>query len=76
VGFVRNDQRGKAAASSSSSSSSSSVEEDGGGRDEEDSKPSLVTSSAAQISSHPDQEAGCSKTSDYAWQNVKLRPDC
>jgi hypothetical protein len=47
---ARTSQRDKSAASSSS------VEEDGGRRDNEDAKPSLVTSSAARIGSHSDQE--------------------
>jgi hypothetical protein len=72
---ARTNQRGKAAASASS------VEKNGGGRDKEDSKPSLVTSSAARIGSHPYQEVVQEQATTlgeipYGWIDIKLEPDC
>jgi hypothetical protein len=57
------------------------MEEDGASRDEGDSKPSLVTSSAARIGSHPDPEvvqeqATTPREIPYGWTRVKLEPDC
>jgi hypothetical protein len=72
---ARTNQRGKASASSSS------VEENGVGRDEEDSKPSLVTSSAARIAPHSDQEVVQEQATTlgeipHGWIRIKLEPDC
>ncbi len=57
------------------------MEENGDVRDEEDSKPSLVTTRAARIGSHPDQEVVQEGTTasleiPYGWIPVKLEPDC
>jgi hypothetical protein len=57
------------------------VEEDGGIRDEENSKPSLVTSSAARIRSHLDQEVVQKQATTLGeiprgWIRIKLEPDC
>jgi hypothetical protein len=72
---ARTSQRGKATAFSSP------VEEDGGSPDEGDAKPSLVTSTAARIGSHPDQEVVQEQATTlgeipYGWTRVKLEPDC
>jgi hypothetical protein len=72
---ARTNQKGKATARSSS------VEKNGGGRDERDLKPSLVTSSAARIGSHSDQEVVQEQATTlgeipYGWINIKLEPDC
>jgi hypothetical protein len=54
----------------------------GGGCDEEDSKPALmVTSSAARIGSHSDQEVVQEQATTlgeipYGWIRTKLEPDC
>jgi hypothetical protein len=72
---ARTNQRGKAAASSGS------VEKNWGGRDEGDLKPSLVTSSAARMGSHSDQEvvkeqATTLGEAPHGWTDMKLEPDC
>jgi hypothetical protein len=74
---ARTNQRGKATATGSSSY----MEEDDGGRDEGDSKPSLVTSSAARMGSHPYQEVVQEQATalgeiPHGWTRVKLEPDC
>ena len=58
----------------------SSVKKDGGGREEEDSKPSLVTSSAARISSNVAQEMVQEEATPDAylppgWTLQKVEPD-
>jgi hypothetical protein len=57
------------------------VEKNWGGRDEGDLKPSLVTSSAARMGSHSDQEvvkeqATTLGEAPHGWTDMKLEPDC